>query len=402
MSRIDEPTLAELEAELGRDGVWVAPALREVVTSRDEARIEEAVADQPTPTYVALVELSFDDPLTGGRPEELAFLVRDDTGREGTYVLLGPRYDQSTYELQVQAFPDEYDLFPAPTVAAAELPRDLAGQVLRTLELLRTEEADTLYDELRAQEDVAEEGGTGTGGSTGVAGGTEGAADSDVGVVLALVGLVLALLAAALVVRARRAVPRVRGAAFVLPETVVRTVRAAEDRQHEVVAEQEVLALGEAIDAADLDPRRSGGSEAWQATLDHYDVASRILHRRHSPADAVGAIVLARRGREALAQAVRGRAWSPRAACYFHPLHGLATSTVRWEHEDAWVDVPCCSACEVAVERDAEPRNVLDFVADGRPAHYFRLDLGAWSRTGYGSIDTDLLGALVDGNTEGS
>lgn len=395
MSRINEPTLAELEAELGRDGVWVAPALREVVTPRDEARIEEAVAEQPTPTYVALVELSYDDPLTGGRSEELAFLVRDDTGREGTYVLLGPRYDQSTYELQVQAFPDEYDLYPAPAVAAAELPRDLTGQVLRTLELLRTEEADVLYDELREQEDIS----TGTVDGSGAPGVPDVAADdpgTDVGVVLAAVGLALALLTAVLLVRRRRPVPRARGTAFVLPDTVVRTVRAAEDRQHEATAEREVLALGEAIDAADLDPRRGGGLAAWQAALDHYDVASRILHRQHSPADAVGAIVLARRGREALDRAVRGRAWSARALCYFHPLHGEATGSVRWEHEDAWVDVPACSDCETAVARDVEPRDVLDFVSDGRPAHYFRLDLGAWSRTGYGSIDTDLLGALLD------
>lgn len=394
MTRIDEPTLAALEAELARDGVWVSPSLRTEVTARDEARIEQAVATQPTPTYVALVELSYDDPLTSGRPEELAFLVRDDTGREGTYVLLGPRYDQSTYELQVQAFPDEYDLYPAPAVAASELPDDLTGQVLRTLELLRTEEADTLYDRLREQEAEGTGGGEGSPVGDGDAG-----SGADVGVALAVVGLVLALLTAVLLLRRRQAAPRARGTAFVLPDTVVRTVRAAEDRQHEAVAEQEVLALGEAVDAADLDPRRSGGLAAWQAALDHYDVASRILHRRHSPADAVGAIVLARRGREALESAVRGRAWAPCPTCYFHPLHGAATGTVRWDHGDAWVDVPACSACEAAVARDAEPRDVLDFVSDGRPAHYFRLDLGAWSRTGYGSIEADLLGALLRGGS---
>lgn len=395
MSRIDEPTLADLEAELGRDGVWVAPALREVVTARDEARIEEAVADQPTPTYVALVELSYDDPLTGGRPEELAFLVRDDTGREGTYLLLGPRYDQSTYELQVQAFPDEYDLYPAPAVAAAELPQDLPGQVLRTLELLRTEEADTLYDELREQE-ASDGSGDGTGTGVPAPGAAEDAGSGpDVGLVLAGVGLVLALLAAVLLLRRRRPVPRARGTAFVLPDTVVRTVREAEDRRHEALAEEAVLALGEAIDAADLDPRRSGGLAAWQAALDHYDVASRILHRRHSAADVVGALVLARRGREALTAAVRGRDWQPTPSCYFHPLHGGARSRVRWDHLDTWVDVPACRDCEVAVARDMEPRDVLDFVEGDRPAHYFRLDLGAWSRTGYGSLDTDLLGALL-------
>lgn len=395
MSRLDEPVLAELEAELGRDGVWVAPALRDQVGPADEARIEEAVAAQPTPTYVALVELSYDDPLTGGRPEELAFLVRDDTGREGTYLLLGPSYEPGQHRLEVQAFPDEYDLYQAPAVAAQELPEDLSGQVLRTLELLRTDEAVRLYDELQQRESTSD----GATGGTGTGTGAPGSSDDGGGVPVPVFAGVLALVVLAAVVlaarRRRPAVPRARGTAFVLPDTVVRTVRAAEDRRHEVLAEGEVLALGEAIDAADLDPRRGGGLTAWQAALDHYDVASRILHRRHSPADVVGAVVLARRGREALDAAIAGRGWTPIASCYFHPLHGEATSEVRWDHQGSWVDVPACADCEVAVARDVEPRDVLDFVEGDRPAHYFRLDLGAWSRTGYGSLDTDLLGALL-------
>ena len=391
MTRIDEPTLAELEAELGRDGVWVSPALRGEVDAEAEARIEEAVAAQPTPTYVALVELSYDDPLTSGRPEQLAFLVRDDTGRDGTYLLLDASYEPGTYRLDAVAFPQEF-LYTATEVAAAEVPGDLTGQVLRTLELLRTDEAETLYDELREQEASAD--GTATG--TGVA---VGADEQGGGVPVPVFAGVLALVVLAVVVlaarRRRRAVPRARGTAFVLPDTVVRTVRAAEDRRHEALAEEAVLSLGDAIDAADLDPRRSGGIAAWQAALDHYDVASRILHRRHSPADVVGAIVLARRGSDALAAAVRGRSWTPTVPCYFHPLHGAATREVRWEHRGSRVEVPACAACRAEVERDEEPRDVLDFVEGDRPAHYFRLDLGAWSRTGYGSLDTDLLGALL-------
>lgn len=395
MTRLDEPTLARIERELGRDGVWVAPALRDVVGPADEARIEEAVAAQPTPTYVALVELSYDDELTSGRPEQLAYLVRDDTGREGTYLVPRPYSEPGTYQLEVQAFPQEYDLYAASEVAADELPGDLTGQVLRTLELLRTPESQTLYDELRSERD-AEDGGLGSAvGSTG--GGDTGDADGGVPVpvfvgVLALVVAVAALLARR---RRHRAVPRARGTAFVLPDTVVRTVREAEDRRHEALAEESVLGLGEAIDAAHLDPRRSRGLGAWQAALDHYDVASRILHRQHSPADVVGALVLARRGREALTAAVAGRDWRPTPSCYFHPLHGEATARARWDHLDAWVEVPVCRDCEVAVARDVEPRDVLDFVEGDRPAHYFRLDLGAWSRTGYGSLDTDLLGALL-------
>lgn len=50
MTRIDEETLAQIEQELGRDGVWVSPQLRAEVPADVERRIEAAVADASTPT----------------------------------------------------------------------------------------------------------------------------------------------------------------------------------------------------------------------------------------------------------------------------------------------------------------------------------------------------------------
>ena len=84
-------------------------------------------------------------------------------------------------------------------------------------------------------------------------------------------------------------------ASFTLPTAVLSTVRAAEDRRNGSRASTEVLALGEAIDAAELDAVRPEVLSSWQDALDHYDVARRILDRDHSPADVVGAIVLARK-----------------------------------------------------------------------------------------------------------
>jgi hypothetical protein len=46
------------------------------------------------------------------------------------------------------------------------------------------------------------------------------------------------------------------------------------------------------------------------------------------------------------------------------------------------------------VRAGREPDDVLDFIEGERTVHYFRLDLGAWSTTGYGALDRDLLGAL--------
>lgn len=390
MTNIDEALLDRIEDELGVDGVWVAPELRDQVPKDVEAEIEAAVQQARTPTYVALVETGYED-ITSGSAEQLAAMIRDDTGRSGVYISVGHSYGDEPYQLEITSFPKEYDLFFAARVAAVEHPQDLGAQTLRTLELLRTGGAEKLYEELEPeQRDMVsgtssasdDGGGVGTGVVTGVVVG-----------VLALVAIVVA--ARRRRARSRAVAPTPTGASFTLPAAVLSTVRAAEDQRTEARAQNDVLALGEAIDAAELDPRRSSALPAWQAALDHYDVARRILDRDHSPADAVGAIVLAARGRSALRSAVRGRSWQPTPSCYFNPLHTGDTTAVLWQDDDQRVRVPACPRCAAAVAAGREPDDVLDFVADGRPAHYFKLDLGAWSRTGYGALDTDLLGRLL-------
>lgn len=392
MTTIDDATLAQIEEELGRDGVWVAPDLRQQVPKDVEAQIEAAVAKAPVPTYVTLVDLDFGDPLTHGDADELASVIRYDTDRPGIYVGLEPQYGDAPYTLELNSFPQDYGLFYAARVAAVEHPDDLGAQTLRTLDLLRTGGAEKLYDELDPEQrdqvsgtfssSRSDDGGVGTGLVTGLVVG-----------VLAVVAIVVA--ARRRRARARPAAPSATGAPFTLPAAVLSTVRAAEDERTETRAQADVLALGEAIDQAELDPRRSKSLPAWQAALDHYDVARRILDREHSPADAVGAIVLAARGHSALGSAVRGRGWSPTPSCYFNPLHEGATTPVVWQDGRTGVRVPACRRCAEAVRAGQEPDDVLDFVAHGRPAHYFKLDLGAWSRTGYGALDTDLLGQLL-------
>lgn len=394
MTRIDEETLRQIEAELGADGVWVAPELRDQVPPDVEAQIEAAVAAADTPTYVTLVDLDYRDPLTHGDAGELANYIRDDTGRSGVYVGLEPQYGDDPYVLELTSFPDDSGLFYAARVASAEHPDDLGAQALRVLELLKSGDAERLYEQLDPEDRYpggssgGDDGGLGAGALTGIA------------------VAVLALVAVVVTARRRRAralpaAPTPTGASFTLPTAVLSTVRAAEDRRTEGRAQADVLALGEAIDAAELDPRRTAGLPAWQAALDHYDVARRILDRDHSPADAVGAIVLAGRGRSALAAAVDGRGWEPAASCYFNPLHEGATTPVLWRDGESGVRVPACERCARAVSDGAEPDDVLDFVTDGRPAHYFKLDLGAWSRTGYGALDGDLLGRLLESGRRG-
>jgi hypothetical protein len=392
VTRIDDATLQAIEDELGTDGVWVAPELRNQVSPADEAKIEKAVAQATTPTYVTLVDLDSGDPLTNGDAEQLAGVIRDDTGRSGLYIGLDLQIGDDPYTLELNSFPEDYGLFYAARVAAVEHPDDLAAQTLRVLDLMESGDAEQLYDDLTPEQrdQVSGAGSSGSGEDGGGLG---------VGPVSAIVALVALVVAGVVLARRRRpralSAPTATGAAFTLPPAVLSTVRAAEDQRTESQAQHDALALGEAIDAAELDPRRSQALPAWQAALDHYDVARRILDRDHSPADAVGAIVLARRGRSALAAAVRGRGWQPTPSCYFNPLHEGATRPVRWEDGRSGVRVPACAACAVDIGAGREPDDVLDFVADGSPAHYFKLDLGAWSETGYGALDTDLLGELV-------
>ncbi|MGB0102213.1 MAG: hypothetical protein WBP61_18180 [Nocardioides sp.] len=388
MSRIDESTLTTIETELGDDGVWISPDLRDEVPHAVEKQIEASVASASTPTYVTLVDLDYGDPLTNGDPETLASVIRDDTGRSGIYVGLEHQYpDDAPYLLELTAFPADPGLYQAARVASVEHPDDLGAQTLRTLEILESGDARTLYEELDADERAGFSGASADGVSTGTVTGVVAA------VLIVLAGVVLA-------VRRRRTralptAPKPTSRSFALPPAVLRTVRAAEDHRNESRAATEVLGLGEAIDAAELDPRRTQALPAWQAALDHYDVGRRILDRDHSPADVVGAIVLARRGQAALASALRGRPWTPQPSCYFNPLHDGGTSPMSWQDGDTRVTVPACPACAGALRRGAEPEGVLDFVSDGRTVHYFKLDLGAWSRTGYGALDTDLLGRLL-------
>ncbi|MGZ4475151.1 MAG: hypothetical protein ACXVWW_05555 [Nocardioides sp.] len=380
--QIDNPTLAAIEGELGRDGVWVSPEMRTSVSPAQERRIEAAVAQAPSPTYVALVDLDYNDPLTNGDFPQLAAIVRDDTARQGIY--LGVDGEKT---LVATSFPTDYGLYQAPRIAAVEHPGNLTAQIIDVLGLLRTgTDLDARWEALEKahpQKTAEVQGYPSDDGDRGA----DSMAGWWIGGSILLVLTVLAVVTAR-TLRLRRGGSAItaQGRSFSLPVAVLRTVRAAEDTRNEENARVDILALGEAIDAATMDTRRPRVAAAWQATLDHYDVASRIMDRAHSPADVVGAIVLAQRGRAALSAAQAGRGWSPSAGCYFNPLHGPAREQVAWSDGERTVRVPACSRCGRALARGTEPEV---------PRHYFRLDLGAWSRTGFGSLDTDLLGALL-------
>lgn len=376
---IGDATLAEIEQEVTGDGVWVDPAFARAndISVEDEARLEQAVASaQHSDLRVVLVEVDPEDDRFQGSFSSLSAWIHDSTGGDATYV---GWTDYSEPPLDVEAYGDQAETLYVANVANHDHPGDLVEQVLRVQELLDDGDAEALWMEVPRDERYSWTADEGSSAPWWVA---------------ALV--VAALLAAAPAVWRRSTRTNRRPQGFVLPSAVLRTVREAEDRQLRERAETEVLALGEGIARAEATAGSAEVLDTWQQALDHYSAARDVLDRAGSPADVVGALVLARRGESARESALERPAehWSPPRGCWFNPLHDGPTREVTWRDGDRAVDVPACGPCAGAVRADREPDDVLDFIDDERTVHYFRLDIGAWSSTGYGALQPDLLGAL--------
>lgn len=372
MTAADDVPLKRIEHALQDDGVWVSPDLRSDVSGADEDRIERAVDDAKQDVYVALVEVPYDDPMLHGDVEAMFTIVSDDTGIRGTFLGM-ENYDKPAVTASSLGGSD--DAYYAAQAAEARHPDDLSDQVVDAIGLIENGKAAEVYNRL-------EESGSAPGG-------TQSSDDSGLSTGL-VIGLVVAAVIVAigiglLVRRQRRA-----KAGFALPTNVMSTIRAAEQQRLHKRANDDVLRLGERIDAAPM----SGASDVWQAALDHYGQARRILDDRSSaPADVVGAIVLAERGASALDAALAGDEWTAVTPCYFNPLHGAAARTGQWGGDNG-VEVPACAACVDSLDGGRTPEDILDFVSEGVPQHYFTLDLAPWSNTGYGALDPELLARM--------
>ena len=381
---ISDATIAEIEQELAGDGVWIDPAFARAhdISAADESAIEGAVAStQRADVKVVLVEVNSDDDRFHGSFANLSAWLQDDTGGDTTYI----GYDRwSGATLSVQAYGEQPDTIYVANVAAHEHPDDMVSQVVQIPVLLDDGNAKALWDEVPRDERYSWTA-------------DEGIQASEVAVGVGVVVAFAAVVAGAFVWRRRR---RNRPSRFTLPSTVLHTIRTAEDRRLRQRADAEVLALGEAIGRGE--PTGTAHAlDAWQQALDHYSAARAILSQKAAPADVVGALVLAGRGKDARATAQEQKppAWKAPMRCWFNPLHDGRTTEVTWRDEGREVDVPACSACAAEVTAGREPHDVLDFIQGDRTVHYYRLDLGAWSRTGYGTLDPDLLAALRTGST---
>ncbi|MDQ1104416.1 hypothetical protein QE364_000509 [Nocardioides zeae] len=217
-----------------------------------------------------------------------------------------------------------------------------------------------------------------------------GAAGEGDGPSLPLVGgVVAALVVVAVVVAASRR----RGSrrTFALPDSVLSRVREAEADELRRRARSAVVVLGERIDGAKLGPRDD--AETWQSALDHYEAAGRLVPDDGSEPDvldAVGAIVLADRGEQALAATRRRKGLVFTTPCFLNPLHGTGRRQDTVTHGRFRVDAPVCDRCHADLKAGRRP-DILDVVEHGRAEHYFETNREPWASTGYGALQPDLL-----------
>lgn len=371
-----EPDPAAIAADLADDGVHVDPAVADAIAPDDLAVVTTMVEGATPRTYVLAVPLDFGTDLSAN---QLVTLVHRELGDDGDGVYFVSRgsvdygwsLDTTSYAVQTE---NENAL--ATYVARDKFPSDLGMQLTETLEIFTSGDAQTVYEEYYPDR-------VGSGSSPESDDGGSG------GVVLG-VGLAVAAAVAVVALLLRRRRPR---GDVELKRRALQRISSAQTREWRRRAETETAALGERIRALEIEHGDDGAT--WAAALDHYQAATAVLDRSDDAADAVGALVLARRGDDALSHAADGRSWTPAVACFFNPLHGPATTKARWRTQAGSRDVPCCEACRRDIGKRREPE-ILDLPTGDTVVHYMDAGVEPWASTGFGALAPDLLDRLRD------
>ncbi|MFC9126992.1 hypothetical protein ACFT4A_09110 [Streptomyces sp. NPDC057099] len=199
-----------------------------------------------------------------------------------------------------------------------------------------------------------------------------------------LIGVPVLALAAAL---AARGGIRTRKTPPAVPQLVFATARAADEAELRRRAETEVLALGEATQAADL-----ATTPGLQHALDAYAAAGTVLDEARGLPDLAGVLALVQEGQDAL----NGTHDTALPRCFFHPLHGRAALRTGWRplgRRDR-LDVAVCQECADALRDRRAPEVLTDTDENGRTVPYFELpaERSVWAATGYGSLKAPLAG----------
>ncbi len=268
----------------------------------------------------------------------------------------------------------------ATSVAADRYPSDLGQQVTDALEIFSSGEAREIYDEhFPDRSESGSEQSAGDGEPTQILG-----MDPPVAI-----GVAAGIVAAAVLVALRRRRADRKGVN--LKRRALQRISSAQTQEWRRRAETESAALGERIRKLEIDQRSD--SDAWGAALDHYQAATAILDQSDDAADSIGAMVLTRRGDDALDHAVAGKSWNPTVACFFNPLHGPASGRAPWTTAAGSHEVPCCRACRRDIGKRREPE-ILDLPTEDTVVHYMDSDAEPWASTGFGALAPDLIDRL--------
>jgi hypothetical protein len=392
--------LAAIHEGLSDDGVYVDPSLAGQVSDAQVSDLADNVAALDAagrPTFVVLYPLVDGDPFAAN-PQDLLTRLHAAYPEAGEYIApsRSVQYGGDGVTLAARAYdvptlPEGEVYDDALSVLSYEQQPTLGDAAVRTTDLMLQPPAKVakLVEQLRADspyssgDDSDDDGG---GGSA---------------TVLVVVVVVLAAVGGAgwAWLRRRRATTPQTATTFTLPASAIDRIRDAHDRRLEGEARDELLALGEALDETEIAPRHD--RDAWQAALDQYDAARRVLgtddkDKDPEVLDVVGALVLTRRGRKALAAAVAGKPWRPETGCYLNPLHGpaVAQRRLRSAAGESEQEVPVCAKCRADLTAGRTP-DVLDVEHRGKPRHYFETGVEPWAGTGYGALEPDLVRALT-------
>ncbi|MFE9027605.1 hypothetical protein ACFYOA_15255 [Streptomyces iakyrus] len=350
--------------------VYVDEAYAEAVPPSRQRQLADRIRRTGLPIKVVLTPLTKGDAFDGDSGL-LAGTVRDRLPERRDLVLITSDGDFSD-SLQGYEWPGDTHQARRAVAAAGFLDemRDarLADLTAKAVDLVAEGKGEQRYEE--AMRDL--------GGSARPTQSGSGAADSGSGMTgwwlfIAVPALALTALAT------RAALLRSRGPSPAVPHVVFATARAADEARVRRRAEAEVLALGEATQAAEV-----AATPGLQQALDAYAAAGTVLDRARGLPDLAGALALAQEGRDALT----GSPGLP--LCFFNPLHGRAALRTGWRplgRRDR-LDVAVCQECADALRDRRAPEVLPDTDEDGRRVPYFEVPAGrsAWAASGYGSL----------------
>ncbi|NDL56517.1 hypothetical protein [Phytoactinopolyspora mesophila] len=372
-----QPDPEEIAADLADDGVHVDSSLADVFTDEQLGEITALVAGADPRVFVVAVPLEHGADVSAN---QLVTLVNRQLQEDGTFFVsrgsLDYGWSVTTTSYGGRPGPDD---FLATSVAQDRYPSDLGLQMREAVEIFTGGDAETIYDE-----HFPERAETGSVQST----------DGEPAQILGMdpaVAIGVATGIAAMVVLAVLSRRRARRKGVRLKRRALQRISSAQTQEWRRRAEAECTALGERI--RELEIEESSDNDAWGAALNHYQAATAVLDRSDDAADSIGAMVLARRGDEALDHAVAGNPWKPTVVCFFNPLHGPADARAPWTTTAGTREVPCCRSCRRHIGRRREPE-ILDLPTEDTVVHYMDSGAEPWASTGFGALTPDLLDQL--------